>query len=62
MNTGILLESLFCGVWAFILVFSLCELGQRFGKAFNDIDDMIGQIDWYLLPNNIQKHAANCRY
>lgn len=54
-NTVMLLESLLCSGWAYLLVFSACELGQRFSNAFDGIGDTIGQLEWYLLPNNIQK-------
>lgn len=36
-------------------MFSACELGQRFSNGFDEIDDTVGQLDWYLLPIIIQK-------
>lgn len=36
-----------------ILLFS--ELGQRFSNSFIEIDDAIGQLDWYLFPIGIQR-------
>ena len=51
-----ILESIFYGVWVLNLVFAACELGQRFRNAFSDIDDSIFQLDWYLLPYELQKH------
>lgn len=50
-----LLESCMCGALAFFFVSFPCELGQRFSDAFNHIDYMMGQINWYLLPINIRK-------
>lgn len=55
MNMGILLESLPSSVCAYFLVLSVCELGQRFSNALNEIDDSIIQMDWYLLPIKTQK-------
>lgn len=33
----------------------MCELGQRLICAYSEIDDVIGQIDWYRYPCEIQK-------
>ena len=31
------------------------EIGQRLSNGFEGIDDKINQIDWYLLPMEIQR-------
>lgn len=36
----------------FILSFS--ELGQKLTNSFDKIEDLINQLDWYLLPIRIQ--------
>ena len=51
----VLIESILCGFWGTIIVFAACELGQRFSNAFIEIDDLIGQHDWYLFPIDIQQ-------
>lgn len=42
----------FCGV---VLVFVACEMLQRFSNAFGEIDGEIEQLNWYLLPVDIQR-------
>lgn len=41
--------------FACIVLFILCELSQRSCDAFNNIDTMIEQWNWYLLPIKIQQ-------
>ena len=41
--------------YAFGILFTACELGQRMNHAFNECNDMIDQFDWYLFPANIQR-------
>lgn len=50
-----LLKSIFGGFWALCLVFTACELSQRLCNAFNEVDEALCQLDWYLLPTEIQK-------
>lgn len=50
-----LFESIFYCFWAINSNFAACELGQKFSNAFSDIDNSIGQLDWYLFPFEIQK-------
>lgn len=35
--------------------FVFCELGQRTTNAFEDIDDIICQFDWYLFPIELKR-------
>lgn len=51
----VLFESLFYGIWALNLVLVACEVGQRVSNTFSDVDDTFEQIDWYLLPMEIQR-------
>lgn len=55
INTVVILRSLLCVTWAFVLVFSCCELGHKLSDAFDRIDDLLYRIDWYLFPMKIQK-------
>lgn len=50
-----LLESIFYGFWAIALIFATCECIQRFTNAFDDINDAIERLDWYLYPIEIQR-------
>lgn len=43
------------GIISLALVFVACELGQRMGDAFEEIDYTIEQLDWYLFPMEIQR-------
>lgn len=40
--------------YAFGVIFSICELGQRLTDAFDVLADTIGNFDWYLFPIEIQ--------
>lgn len=48
-------EAIFFGLWAVGIVFAACELGQRFSNAFEEVDDVVSQMDWYLLPIKIKR-------
>lgn len=41
--------------YAFGVVFVCCELSQRASNAFEEIENMIGVIDWYLFPEGIKR-------
>lgn len=41
--------------FVFLILFAVCELGERTGNIFIELDYEIGQLDWYLFPMNIQK-------
>lgn len=36
-------------------VFVSCELGQRIWDEFVEINDVIGQFDWYLFPDELKR-------
>lgn len=42
-------------MYAFGFVFIVCEIAQRVCDTLNGLDRVIGQMDWYLYPNEIQK-------
>lgn len=50
-----LFEAVFYGFWASILVYTSCECGQQFTDAFSHFDYVIGELDWHLLPIEIQR-------
>lgn len=35
---------------SFGITYIICEIGQQITNAFEEIEDVIGQIDWYLFP------------
>lgn len=51
----VLLEPMFYGLWAVSIVFAACELVQRLSNGINETGNMIGQINWYLLPIDLQR-------
>lgn len=44
--------NIFC---VFGSVFLACEIGQRFTDLFEDITDLLGRLNWYLFPMNVQR-------
>lgn len=55
IDTVELFESAVYGCCAFAEVLFTSEIGQIFGDRFEDIDDKINELDWYLLPMKIQR-------
>lgn len=41
--------------FAFVTTFSVCELCQRMTDKFSHVNDALCNIDWYLLPKEMQK-------
>lgn len=37
------------------VIFLICELGERVSNEFIQVDNVVGQLKWYLFPTNIQK-------
>lgn len=54
-NITVILTLLFQAFWSFELIFISCELGERVCNAFDEIGDTIDQLDWYLLPFEMQQ-------
>lgn len=55
-STVLLLQSiLFYGFWAFGMVYFACELGQRLSIAYDDVENKVSKLDWYLLPMETQR-------
>lgn len=40
---------------SFGLNFTICEIGQRVSGAFDEVGDAIDELNWYMLPNELQK-------
>lgn len=55
LDPVVLFESVLCGFWALTLVMFACEAGQRTSNEADEIDDAFSQIDWYLLPVEVQR-------
>lgn len=41
--------------WSFVANFLFCEFGENVTSHFNELNDIIGQGEWYSLPINIQQ-------
>lgn len=37
------------------MLFLTCELGERIASLFNELDNEIVQLEWYLFPMEVQK-------
>lgn len=37
------------------LLLFVCEIGHQFGRAFNEVDEVFMQINFYLLPLELQR-------
>lgn len=55
IDSSVLLSSIFGGIWGTFFVFATCESSERFDSALSEVDDTIGQLDWYLLPFEVQR-------
>lgn len=51
----ILFQTIFEAFWAFGGIFFYCEFGERLGQLFTKVDDAMGQLDWYLFPEEIKR-------
>ena len=49
----VLILTSFYGLFAFGVVFALCEVGQHQSDAFEKINDTIDAFDWHLFPREI---------
>ena len=55
----VLLESILYAIHVLAIVFAACEFGQRLSDAFDEINDIINQFNWYLFPIEIRKILPN---
>lgn len=42
-------------LFVFGSVFLACEVGQRFSNLFEDVNDQLDRLNWYLFPMKIQQ-------
>lgn len=54
-NSQEIIILLFDMMWALMLIFGACELGERLCSAFDEINDVYDQFVWYLLPRDSQQ-------
>lgn len=52
-----LIKPLTLVVWSFVIEFIYCEFSERVCTRFEAVDDKISEIEWYVLPVEIQKMA-----
>lgn len=55
IDSVMLLESIFYGIWALNLVFIVCEMGQRASNNWSSFEEEVIQLHWYLYPIKIQR-------
>lgn len=55
MNSLILFEAILYGFHVLVILFVTCELGERFSNTLDGVDDLVGQLNWYLLPIEFQR-------
>lgn len=55
IDTVEVLAILLFSSYAFGAVFIICELCQRMNNHYDDVDDMMGQLKWYLFPAKVQQ-------
>lgn len=55
VSSAVLLVTVVRTCYAFGLVFTICSLGQKLTKKFDEITDLFGQFDWYLFSDEINQ-------
>lgn len=46
---------IFSGFGALMLIFICCEFGQRFSNAYDELNDAVNRMDWYLIPIDLHR-------
>lgn len=47
---------LFCEVyWSFAFTLFFCEFGERVTSEFDELNDIMNQLDWYTFPIEVQQ-------
>lgn len=41
-------------LWTFVLIFGICEFGERLCGSFQEINDLCDAFAWYSLPCDVQ--------
>lgn len=52
---AVLFKTILMAFFSFGIVFVACEFGQRVSNAFGEINSVVGQFDWYLFSDDLQK-------
>lgn len=52
------LRTIFLLLWSFVIIFTLCNLGQILTNKFDEFNDELVQCDWYLYPCKMQQIYA----
>lgn len=55
MDTLVLFESGLYLVHVIAILFVACELGERFSRTLEEVDDFLCQLNWYYLPIEFQR-------
>lgn len=55
MNTVVLLELIIEGGYSFGLVLISCELGQQMTNAFDKLEVVMCELEWYLFSVKVQQ-------
>lgn len=45
-------------VWSFIIIFGVCEFGEKLSETFGEISYVYDQFTWYLFPYELQQDLA----
>lgn len=46
-------------IWSYVIFFLYCEFGERVTNEFLELDNVVCQWEWYLLPLNVQRMLPN---
>lgn len=49
----LLVDPILKSCWAFALLYTFCEIGDRIEKAHSEINDKINGLKWYSFPSNL---------
>lgn len=49
------METIIAEFYSFCFVFITCELGEQLTIAFDELEFVMEQLDWYLFPIEIQR-------
>lgn len=41
--------------WSFVIIFGVCEFGEKLSGTFEEINDVYDQFAWYSLPYDVQR-------
>lgn len=50
-----LVQPLIMIFWSFFLILAYCEFAEKVSMRFDEINDIIGQLEWHSFPHETQK-------